>query len=148
MIATKHSVESILRREAIGFSLIIVLSWATEIFQFPHLLFDGPAAFNLNRALLRTVVVMAIWAWVHLATKRVLRRLHHLEEYLLVCSWCRKVGHEGTWLSMEEYFGSKFDTETSHGICPDCARKTMDRLHRQPVQLDELSRKDPPPPTT
>jgi len=56
-----------------------------------------------------------------------LKRLHQLEEFLLVCSWCRKVGHEGKWLTMEEYFGSKFATETSHGICPECAKKTMVR---------------------
>jgi hypothetical protein len=29
---------------------------------------------------------------------------------------------------MEDYFGSKFHTETSHGICPECARKTMGRV--------------------
>ncbi len=129
MTQTKKRAESILRKEAIGFSLIIVLSWATEIFQLPHLLFGEPASVNWHRALLRTVVVLAIWIWVHVATKRLLKRLHHLEEFLLVCSWCRKVGHEGKWLTMEQYFGSKFDTGTSHGICPECAQKTIDRLH-------------------
>ena len=114
-----------LRKEAIGFSLIIVLSWATELLGLPHLLFDEPDVANWRRALLRTLVVVAIWIWVHVATKRLLKRLHYLEEFLLVCSWCRKVGHEGEWLTMEEYFGSKFSTETSHGICPECAKKTM-----------------------
>src|ERR1700712_1115935 len=128
MTPTKKSTDSILRQEAIGFSLIIVLSWATEVFQVPHLLFHEPVLFNWHRAFLRTAVVLAIWIWVHLATKRVLRRLHHLEEFLLVCSWCRKVGYEGEWLTTEEYFGSKFHTETSHGICPECAKKTLDRL--------------------
>ena len=128
MTATKRKADSVLRREALGFSLIIVLSWATEIFQFPHLLFGEPVAANWNRAMLRSLVVVAIWIWVHFTTKRLLKRLHHLEEFLLVCSWCRKVGHEGKWLTMEEYFGSKFETETSHGICPECAKKTMERL--------------------
>lgn len=130
-MATNRTGNSILKQEAIGFSLIILLSWATEVFHLPHFLFSEPAAFNLERALLRTVVVAIIWVWVHLATKKILARLHHLEEFLLVCSWCRKVGHEGEWLTMEDYFGSKFHTETSHGICPECAKKTMGRLATQ-----------------
>ena len=127
--------ESILRKEAIGFSAIIVLSWATEIFHLPHLLFGDAPSFNWYRAVLRTIVVLLIWLWVHLATKRLLKRLHHLEEFLLICSWCRRVGHDGEWLTMEEYFGSKFDTETSHGICPDCAKKTRVPGSRPPMPM-------------
>lgn len=132
MKQTKKSTDSILRQEALGFSIIILLSWATEFFHVPHLLFGEPPAANWHRALLRTTVVLAIWLWVHVATKKVLRRLHHLEEFLLVCSWCRKVGHEGEWLTMEQYFGSKFDTETSHGMCPECAQKSHGRPHSKP----------------
>ena len=73
-------------------------------------------------------MVLAIWLRMHLTTKRLLKRRHHLEEFLLVCSWCRKVGHQGEWLTMGEYFGSRFDTPTSHGICPECAKKTLERL--------------------
>lgn len=132
MKQTKKSTDSILRQEALGFSIIIALSWATEFFQIPHLIFGEPPSVNWHRALLRTFVVLAIWLWVHLATKKVLKRLHHLEEFLLVCSWCRKVGHEGEWLTMEQYFGSQFDTETSHGMCPECAQKAHERIHSKP----------------
>jgi hypothetical protein len=136
MIPTKKSRESILRQEAIGFSAIIAISWAVEIFHLPHLLYGEPAVFNWTRALLRTAVILVIWLWVHLTTKRLLKRLHHLEEFLLVCSWCRKVGHRGEWLTMEKYFGSKFDTPTSHGICPECAKKTLDRLAAKVAEPD------------
>jgi hypothetical protein len=125
---TPKSANSILRQETLGFSLIIVLIWATEVFQLQHVLFREPASLNWHRAFIRTGVVALIWIWVHLATKRLLKRLHQLEEFLLVCSWCRKVGHEGKWLTMEDYFDSKFATETSHGICPECAKRTMDPL--------------------
>ena len=123
----KKTADSILRQETLGFSLIIVLLWAVEVFQLQHVLFGERSSFNWQRAVVRTAVVLLIWVWVYIATKRMLKRLHQLEEFLLVCSWCRKVGHEGKWLTMEEYFGSKFATETSHGICPECAKKTMVR---------------------
>ena len=124
----KKTADSILRQETLGFSLIIVLLWAVEVFQLQHVLFGERSSFNWQRAVVRTAVVLLIWVWVYIATKRMLKRLHQLEEFLLVCSWCRKVGHEGKWLTMEEYFGSKFATETSHGICPECAKKTMVRF--------------------
>jgi hypothetical protein len=121
MTLPQSSGHSILRRESLAFVIIIMLTWASEIIYLPHLLYGEPAEFLWGRVLVRTGVVLAIWAWVHFATRRLLRRLHELEEFLLVCSWCRKVGHEGKWLTMEEYFGSRFATETSHGICPECA---------------------------
>jgi hypothetical protein len=132
MPSTPHHPDSILRKEAIGFFTIIVLSWATEILHLPQLLFSEPSPFNWYRPLLRTVVVLAIWLWVHVATKQLLKRLHHLEEFLLICSWCRKVGHDGDWLTLEEYFGSKFATQTTHGICPECAKKACGHPGSQP----------------
>ena len=73
--------------------------------------------------LVRTGVIVAIWVWVHFTTRRLLRRLHELEEFLRICSWCRKLEHNGQWLTIEEFFGSRLATETSHGICPTCARQ-------------------------
>jgi len=128
MISTPTSGRSILRQEALGFSFIIALGWVAEIIGLPNELYGEPPNFSWPRVLLRTAVVVVVWLWVHFTTRRLLRRLYHLEEYLLICSWCRKVGHEGKWLSMEEYFGSRLNTETSHGICPECAAMQL-KIH-------------------
>jgi hypothetical protein len=107
--------------EGFGFSMIIALIWLTEILHLPHFLFSEPATVNLARALLRTFVVLCVWLAVHLATRRLLARLHHLEEFLRICSWCKKIDHDGEWMTMEEYFGSALTTKTTHGICPQCS---------------------------
>lgn len=133
-MTTKASGASVLRRENLGFALILLLSWVSELIHLPHLLFGDPDEFNWPRVLLRSSVILAVWAWVYFTTRGLIRRLHHLEEFLLVCSWCRKVGHEGKWLTMEQYFGSNFDTHTSHGICPECSRKTQDHLAQMIVE--------------
>ena len=119
---------SILWIEAFGFSTLIALSWLTEIFKFPHYLFGEPFAPNWHRAILRTIVVLLIWAWVFFLTRRLLTRLHHLEEFLRICSWCRKVCSEDEWLKLEDYFNSRFSTRTSHGMCPDCLKKKVGEL--------------------
>lgn len=120
--------KSILWIEASGFLFLVVLSWLTEALRIPHYLFGEPFAPDWRRALLRTVILLAIWAWVHLLTRRLLKRLHYLEEFLRVCSWCRKVCYHDEWLEMEKYFSSKFATKTSHGMCPECLQKKKDEL--------------------
>jgi len=114
--------------EATAFSLIIALSWLTEAIRIPHLLYGESFTPNWHRAILRTVVIVLIWLWVHLVTRQLLRRLHYLEEFLRVCSWCRKVSYGNEWVEMEKYLKSKFATKTSHGMCPDCLRKKKDEI--------------------
>jgi hypothetical protein len=128
MNQTKDQWNSILSKEAFGFSFLIVLSWLVEVFHIPHLIFGEPFTPNWHRAMLRTVVMSLIWIWVHYATRRLLKRLHYLEEFLRICGWCRKVCDHGEWLTTEDYFGSKFSTHTSHGMCPECLKKGVEAL--------------------
>jgi len=120
---TPKSGRSILHLQTIGFALLLACIWLVEILHIPHLLYGVAPEFSLPRVLVRTGVVLMIWLWVHFTTRRLLRRLHELEEFLRICSWCRKLEHKGMWLTMEEFFNSRLATETSHGICPTCARE-------------------------
>lgn len=128
MKETRDKGNSILWIEAFGFSLLIALSWLTEAVRLPHFIFGEPFAPNWHRATLRTIVILLIWIWVHLATRQLLRRLHYLEEFLRICGWCRKVCDHGEWLTMEDYFTSRFATRTSHGMCPECLQNKKDEL--------------------
>ena len=114
--------------EAIAFSLLIALSWLTEWLRIPHLLYGEDFTPDWRRASLRTLVILFIWLWVFLATRKLLKRLHYLEEFVRVCGWCRNVCLDGKWLAMEKYFNSKFDTKTTHGMGPDCLRKKKEEI--------------------
>jgi hypothetical protein len=120
---------SILWIEAFGFSILIALSWLVEVLHIPHYIFGEPFVPNWHRAILRTIVIGLIWTWVFVLTRRLLKRLHHLEEFLRICSWCRRVCHDDEWLGMEQYFNSRFATRTSHGMCPDCLKKKVEELN-------------------
>ena len=120
--------ERILWVEAAAFLLIIALSWLTEITRIPHLLYGEAFIPNYHRAVLRTIVVLLIWFWVNVATRKLLRRLHYLEEFLRVCGWCRKVSYGNEWIEMETYLKSKFATKTSHGMCPACLQKKKNEI--------------------
>ena len=116
---------SILWVEATGFSLLIALTVLCEAVRIPHLVFGEDYSPNWRRALLRSLVLALVWVWVHRATRRLLKRLHYLEDFLRICGWCRRVCHNEEWLTMEKYFSSKFATPTTHGMCPDCLKKKM-----------------------
>jgi hypothetical protein len=128
MKKSKEKSDAILWIEAFGFLLLIALCWLTEITQIPRLLFGEAFVSDWRRALLRSIVILLVWAAVHLGTRQLLKRLHYLEEFLRVCSWCHKVCHKDEWLEMEKYFNSKFATKTSHGICPECLQQKRDEL--------------------
>jgi hypothetical protein len=121
--------------EASAFSSLIGLSWLTEVLRLPHELFGEQFNPNYHRAALRTVIILSIWLWVYLVTRRLLKRLHHLEEFLRVCGWCRKVCDQNQWLEMERFFNSKFDTKTTHGMCPDCLKKKVGEMTAQTTAL-------------
>lgn len=110
---------------------MIILSWLSELLRIPHYFFGQPFTPNWQRAALRTLVILLTWAWVHLVTRRLLLRLHYLEECLRVCGWCRRVCHDDEWMEMEAYFGSKFDTKTSHDICPECLEKQLREMEEE-----------------
>ena len=78
-----------------------------------------------------------IWFWVNVATRKLLRRLHYLEEFLRVCGWCRKVSYGNEWIEMETYLKSKFATKTSHGMCPHCLQKKKNEIaaHKTPTTI-------------
>jgi len=59
-------------------------------------------------------------------------RVDRLGGLLPICSRCKKVRDDsGYWKNVEQYISDHFDTEFSHGLCPDCqadAYKELDEL--------------------
>jgi hypothetical protein len=117
--------DSILWIVGIGFSFMIALIWLMEAFHVPHYMFGENDEPNWSRALARSCVLLIVWGIVHIPTSRLLKRLRDLEEYLRICAWCQKVGHEGEWISMQQYLSSTFENRTTHGVCPECSKSMV-----------------------
>ena len=134
------SAKFILRGQTLGFSFLLGLMWIAELLHVPARVFGDSPESMWARVAIRSSVLVAIWLIVHLTTSRLLKRLHELEGFLRICSWCRKVGDKGDWLTMEDYFDSRFQTGTSHGICPACSKRQLDQ-HLTVVRV----KSEPPP---
>lgn len=53
-----------------------------------------------------------------------LKEIKVLKGILPICSNCRKIRDEkGAWEPLETYVQTHTDTDFSHGVCPDCAKK-------------------------
>lgn len=117
---TQTHVSRILWCEGIGFLAIIVLSWANELSDLSHIISGVRYIPNWRESALETPIVLLVAIPVMIFTRRIVSRLYYLEGFLRVCAWCKKLEHNGEWIPMEEFFASKFQTKTSHGMCLAC----------------------------
>src|SRR5256885_10121300 len=101
--------------------MMILIPGAADFVTLPDYVFGGISRSDWGSSLLQTGVVLVVWIVVHRLTSRVLARLHYLERMLRMCAWCRKINDGEEWVPMEQFFSTKFDTRTSHGMCPACA---------------------------
>jgi hypothetical protein len=108
----------------IGFLIVIVLSFLDELMKLPALIFsEHPFAFAFKQSTLDMLLFLAVWLLVANSTGRLLRRVQHLESFMRVCSWCRRIDYQGEWMPLEKFMRQSFDTPTTHGICNDCLAK-------------------------
>ena len=63
------------------------------------------------------------------------RRVAFFEEILPICCYCKKIRDDqqgeqgkGSWYSLEEYFDAVKKVRITHGCCPDCFAKEMQKL--------------------
>ena len=129
MPATRQA-SQILAVEIIGFLVIIALSWANELLGLPSLIFGSGHRVNWPESVLETVIIALVAIPVLVLTRRLVLRLHYLEEFMRVCAWCRKLSVGNEWIPVEEFFERTFDTRTSHGMCPPCLAEQKGTLRR------------------
>lgn len=108
----------------VGIVLIIATTWVSEI-KPVRAFFHGNESPDWLSAQIETAVILVIGIPLLILIYRLLTRIEQLESYITMCAWCRKLNHDAEWVTTDEYLRRHYDTETSHGMCPDC-RSRMD----------------------
>jgi hypothetical protein len=127
----KSYLTRIILYQNLGFLAVIVVYFFNELLKLPALIFSGgPFAFVYRRSTLEMLLFLAIWLLVNQSTRRLLKRVRQLEEFLRVCAWCRRIDYKGEWMKLEDFMEQSFDTPTTHGICQDCLREQKEALDR------------------
>jgi hypothetical protein len=115
----------------LGFLTVIILCYLDELLKLPTLLFsDHPFTFVHRRPTLEMLLFLAVWMLVSGSTQRLLKRVQHLEDFMRVCAWCRRIDYKGEWMRMEDFMQQGFDTPTTHGICPECLERQKEAIER------------------
>jgi len=61
-----------------------------------------------------------------------LAEIKKLSGMLPICASCKKIRDDkGYWTQIESYISQHSDTQFSHGICPDCAKKLYGDLYQE-----------------
>jgi hypothetical protein len=111
--------------ELAAFITIIAISWANEIYGLARTIFGTAQVPNLEDAIVESIITILVAIPTLIFSWRLSKRLHYLEGFLRVCAWCQKVGHGDEWISIGEFAQKKLNTQTTHGICPDCRQKLI-----------------------
>ena len=57
--------------------------------------------------------------------------INTLRNFLPICANCKKIrDSEGSWSEIEDYIKIHTETEFTHSICPECARKLYPELNK------------------
>ncbi len=55
-----------------------------------------------------------------------LAEVRTLRGLLPMCAWCKRIRDDsGYWMELEAYIQAQTDAKVTHGICPDCARRSF-----------------------
>jgi hypothetical protein len=142
---TKSSrLAKVLAYQSLGFLAIIALCWLDESLNLAGLIFENvPGLQNFQQSALKMLLILAVWLLVSRSTQRLWDRIHYLESFLRVCSWCHRIDYKDKWVPLEEFLEHRYDTTTTHGICPTCfeqqqaiiKRAKAERLNETPPAL-------------
>jgi DNA-binding response OmpR family regulator len=59
--------------------------------------------------------------------ERALARIDQLHGILPICSYCKKVRHDGdSWQQIEAYVSNHSSIRFSHGVCPECRKAVVE----------------------
>jgi hypothetical protein len=113
-------------RNLAGWSLV---AWGAYLVVFAFLRVD--ALLHLAFGFLVGFQILAAFGLVVMVVDRIRIRAEESERFakrleglLPICSFCKKIRDENDeWHSVETYIEERSQTEFSHGICPECAKK-------------------------
>jgi len=87
-------------------------------------------ATDLNALINSTLFTLSVSGLLiihHVALRKAEEELALLRSMLSVCAWCRRIrDDEDGWVGLEHYMSKHTTTRLTHGICPECERKTLE----------------------
>jgi hypothetical protein len=116
----------ILYIQLLAFIIIIFISWGNELFNLAHYVLGGHTVTNWREAMFESIATVLVATPTIYLTWRLVKRIHSMEEYLKVCSWCSKIKSGDQWVALDEFLNAECNIETAQSICPVCVQKVKE----------------------
>ena len=115
--------------QALGFLVLIVISWLDEILDLPARLFHArPTPFRPEEALFESLLLVIVAAASLGLTSRLLRRLIHAQSFLPLCPACQRVRRGERWTSLSDFLQEEHADFLGYGLCPSCSDLSSSEL--------------------
>ncbi len=109
-------------RVGFGVGLSVVMPLCRALFWLTASLPWGVTARLANAGI--QIVVLVSLAWLTDRFVRQRRRILVLEQFLPICSFCKRIQDEkGEWRPLEEYMHERSEVQFTHGCCPECGAR-------------------------
>ncbi|MBU0495092.1 MAG: hypothetical protein KKA73_05025 [Chloroflexi bacterium] len=118
-----RTAQRVIAYEVVGFGLIILLLWADEWLDIPHLLGAMATPANWVESAVESALVLILGVLVIWASWRFLKHIRYLEGFVPMCAFCKRVRLGDEWVPVEQYICQHSTAQVSHGFCPECAHK-------------------------
>ena len=91
------------------------------------------------KALARQVVALLEFRRVSTRLATALEHVRTLEGLLPICSWCKRIRDDhGYWNQVDAYLRDHAGADFTHGICPECLKKQLNREHKKRISNSRL----------
>lgn len=119
-------------------SLLVLTVWLGKLFVFGgvSITFAEEISTVVGRTELMLVLVLIFGNM--LAGVFMYRRYRHVEEFVVISAYSKKVQYKGRWVTIEEYLQKELGIKVSHGITPEEKEEALREFFRENA---------PPPPT-
>ena len=120
----KNITTTIVLYELIAFICVVLIIWFITFFEIPTTVWGSK---YLNSAiisnLIETVLFIFIFIFIMTISYRFLQHIKHLEGFLHICSYCKKVKVDNVWMPLDDFLRMQTDANWSHGLCDECMQK-------------------------
>lgn len=128
----------ILGYEAAGFAIVMLIIWLDELVDIPYFFFGArKTPINWQESLFESTCIFMLGIFVLNMTNRTLKKIKHLEGFLPVCSFCKKIRVEKEWIQLEKYITEHSEAVFSHSLCPECTEEYYGDILRQAKEIKE-----------
>jgi hypothetical protein len=129
--------------QLLGFLLLLGVVWVDQVLDLQEVFFGVSRTKDSWQSAAILTVAIVIVGFITIAHTFVQQR-HVLHGFLRVCTYCKRIKLDNQkWEQMEKYVSERTRAEFSHGICPECFRRTVAALEAQGLVAPEpAERKD------